>query len=84
MVNMKKLVEATISLIVTDAQIKRLREPNNGELLEDGDEGDVVLHFGNVVKLINGIENVQTLSLTSDTLEVSFCILLTRLVLVKH
>uniref|UniRef100_A0A0D3C188 FBD domain-containing protein n=1 Tax=Brassica oleracea var. oleracea TaxID=109376 RepID=A0A0D3C188_BRAOL len=70
LVNMKKLVEATISLIVTDAQIKRLREPNNGELLEDGDEGDVVLHFGNVVKLINGIENVQTLSLTSDTLEV--------------
>ncbi|KAL0773978.1 hypothetical protein Bca101_039129 [Brassica carinata] len=36
---------------------------------QDGDEGDVVLHFGNVVKLINGIENVQTLSLTSDTLE---------------
>ncbi|KAL0741393.1 hypothetical protein Bca4012_082906 [Brassica carinata] len=67
LVNMKKLVEATISLIVTDAQIKRLREqPNNDELLV----GDVVIHFGNVVKLMNGIQNVQRLSLTSDALEV--------------
>jgi hypothetical protein len=40
-------------------------------LLED-DEGDVVLQFCNVVKLINGIQNIQTLYLTEDTLEVSF------------
>nr|VDD12644.1 unnamed protein product [Brassica oleracea] len=77
-VNMGKLLEAHINLMVTDEQMKRVREPNH-DLLEGDDEGDVVLHFGNVVKLINGIENVQTLSLTSDTLEVSFCILLSRL-----
>ncbi|XP_018440703.1 F-box/LRR-repeat protein At3g58930 [Raphanus sativus] len=71
LVNMKKLIHATINLIVTDKQVKRLREPNN-ELLEDedDDEGNVVVHFGNVVKLMNGIQNVQQLSFTADTLEV--------------
>ncbi|KAL0733832.1 hypothetical protein Bca4012_010042 [Brassica carinata] len=70
-VNLKKLIHATINLIVTDKQVKRLREPNNELLLEDdGDEGNVFVHFGNVVKLMNGIQNVQKLSFTADTLEV--------------
>ncbi|XP_010504857.1 PREDICTED: F-box/LRR-repeat protein At3g58930-like [Camelina sativa] len=68
-VNMKKLSEARINLITKDEdQIKRIREPNN-DLLED-DEGDVVLQFVNVVKLMSGIKNIQKLSLTADTLEV--------------
>ena len=65
LVNMNKLVHAVINLIVTDKQVKRLREPNN-------EDDDVVVHFGNVVKLMNGIQNVQILSFTADTLEVSF------------
>ncbi|KAL0710577.1 hypothetical protein Bca4012_017555 [Brassica carinata] len=72
-VNMNKLFHAVINLIVTDKQVKRLREPNNELLLEeedDDDEGNVFVHFGNVVKLMNGIQNVQILSLTADTLEV--------------
>ncbi|KAG2296715.1 hypothetical protein Bca52824_043384 [Brassica carinata] len=70
-VNMNKLFHAVINLIVTDKQVKRLREPNNELLLEDDDEeGNVFVHFGNVVKLMNGIQNVQKLSLTADTLEV--------------
>ncbi|KAF8082912.1 hypothetical protein N665_0800s0009 [Sinapis alba] len=70
LVNMKKLFHATINLIVTDKQVKRLREPNNELLEEEDDEGNVFLHFGNVVKLMNGIQNVQKLSFTADTLEV--------------
>ncbi|CAN7006662.1 unnamed protein product [Brassica rapa subsp. trilocularis] len=66
LVNMNKLVHAVINLIVTDKQVKRLRELNN----EEDDDDDVVLHFGNVVKLMNGIQNVQILSFTADTLEV--------------
>ncbi|EOA23612.1 hypothetical protein CARUB_v10016812mg [Capsella rubella] len=67
-VNMGKLVEARINLIVkNEDQIKRVREPDY-DLLED-DEGDVVLQFVNVVKLIKGIQNIQELYLTSDTLE---------------
>uniref|UniRef100_A0A1J3FLU4 F-box/LRR-repeat protein n=1 Tax=Noccaea caerulescens TaxID=107243 RepID=A0A1J3FLU4_NOCCA len=70
-VNMKKLVEAVINLTVTDDQVKRLREPNNDLLEEEeDDEDDAVLHFGNVVKLMNGIQNVQRLHLCVDTLEV--------------
>ncbi|KAG7566516.1 FBD domain [Arabidopsis suecica] len=68
-VKMGKLCEARINLIVKDDQIKRVRDPNNDLL-----EGDVVLQFGNVVKLMNGIQNIQTLYLTADTLEVlSLC-----------
>ncbi|ESQ38155.1 hypothetical protein EUTSA_v10028613mg [Eutrema salsugineum] len=72
LVNMKKLVQASLSLIVTDDLIKRVREPNN-DLLE-GEEDNVVFQSGNVVKLMIGIQNVQKLSLNSDTLEVlSLC-----------
>ncbi|CAN6813744.1 unnamed protein product [Brassica oleracea] len=70
LVNMSKLVHAVINLIVTDKQVKRLREANNELLEDDEEEGNVVLHFGNVVKLMNGIQNVQILSFTADTLEV--------------
>lgn len=52
MVHMENLLEARINLIVADAQIKRLRGTHDDDdELEDGDaeEGDVVLHFGNVV-----------------------------------
>ncbi|CAH8330115.1 unnamed protein product [Eruca vesicaria subsp. sativa] len=50
--------------------VKRQREPNNELLEDDDDEGNVVVHFGNVVKLMNGIQNVQILSINADTLEV--------------
>ncbi|CAH2063605.1 unnamed protein product [Thlaspi arvense] len=78
LVNMEKLLEARINLMVDDAQTKRLRPPNNDVLEDDeddeDDDGDVVLKFGNVVKLMNGLQNVQKLSLLSDTLEVlSLC-----------
>ncbi|KFK37745.1 hypothetical protein AALP_AA3G024400 [Arabis alpina] len=66
---MENLFEAQITLLVCDQQIKRVRAPNN-ELLED----DVVRHFGNLVKLINGIKNVTRLRFNADTLEVlSLC-----------
>ncbi|XP_010417389.1 PREDICTED: F-box protein At3g03040-like [Camelina sativa] len=69
LVNMKNLSQARIVLRANDDQIKRLRGPNN-VLLED----DVVHHFGNVVKLMNGIQNVRELHLCPDTLEVlSLC-----------
>ncbi|XP_018440487.1 F-box/LRR-repeat protein At3g58930-like [Raphanus sativus] len=68
-VNMKKLVHATINLIVTDEQVKRLRESDN-DLAEDDDADDVFVDFGNVAKLMNGIQTVQQLSFTADTLEV--------------
>ncbi|XP_010463747.1 PREDICTED: F-box protein At3g03040-like [Camelina sativa] len=69
LVNMKNLVSARIILAVTNEQAKRIRVPND-ELLE----GDVVLKFGNVVKLMNGIQHVQELHLYFDTLEVlSLC-----------
>ncbi|CAH8269105.1 unnamed protein product [Arabidopsis lyrata] len=72
LVNMKALFEARINFIVTENQIKRVRAPND-DSLED-DEGDVILRFGNVVKLMNGIQSVQKLYLTADTLEVlSLC-----------
>lgn len=68
-VNMGKLLEAQINLmVVTDEQMKRVREPND-DLLEGDDE---VLQIGNVGKLMNGIRNIQRLTLSSDTLEVSF------------
>ncbi|CAA7016731.1 unnamed protein product [Microthlaspi erraticum] len=72
-VNMENLLEARINLIVTDGQIKRLRGTlDDDEELKDGEaeEGDVVLHFGNVVKLMYGIRNVRKLCLPADTLEV--------------
>ncbi|EOA30731.1 hypothetical protein CARUB_v10013870mg [Capsella rubella] len=69
LVNMKNLSFARIALRVDDYQIKRVRAQNN-DLLEH----DVVLHFGNVVKLMNGIQNVQELHLCPDILEVlSLC-----------
>lgn len=67
LVNMGKLLEARICLMITDDQVKRVREPNN-DLLEADDE---VLKFGNVVKLFSGIKNVQKLTLPSDSLVVS-------------
>ncbi|KAG2298622.1 hypothetical protein Bca52824_035094 [Brassica carinata] len=64
LLNMENLLEARINFTVTDDQVKRVREPNNDE----------VLKFGNVVKLLNVIQNVQKLSLPSGTLEVlSLC-----------
>ncbi|KAG7575785.1 F-box domain [Arabidopsis thaliana x Arabidopsis arenosa] len=69
LVNMKNLSLARLALIANDDQIKRVRGPNN-DLLEH----DAVRHFGNVVKLMNGIQNVQELHLCPDTLEVlSLC-----------
>ncbi|XP_010512120.1 PREDICTED: F-box/LRR-repeat protein At3g58930-like [Camelina sativa] len=70
LVNMGKLFEARINLMLaTEDQVKRVRAPNHDLL-----EGDIVLKFGNAVKLMNGIKNVQKLSLTADTLEVlSLC-----------
>ncbi|XP_010435739.1 PREDICTED: F-box/LRR-repeat protein At5g38396-like [Camelina sativa] len=71
-VNMENLVEARISLLVTEDQIKRARAPND-YLLDEGDD-NVVLRFENVGKLMNGIRNVQYLDLSAVTLEVlSFC-----------
>ncbi|XP_010450919.1 PREDICTED: F-box/LRR-repeat protein At5g38396-like [Camelina sativa] len=71
-VNMENLVEARISLLVTEDQIKRARAPND-YLLDEGDD-NVVLRFENVGKLLNGIRNVQYLELSAVTLEVlSFC-----------
>ncbi|KAG7629833.1 F-box domain [Arabidopsis suecica] len=64
LVNMKNLSLARLALRANDDQIKRVRGPNNDLL-----EYDVVRHFGNVVKLMNGIQNVQELHLCPDTLE---------------
>ncbi|CAL9224384.1 unnamed protein product, partial [Arabidopsis halleri] len=72
LVKMENILEARISLLVTEDQIERAREPNN-QGVEDG-EDDVVLRFGNVGKLMNGIRNVQYLDLSANTLEVlSLC-----------
>ncbi|XP_020874866.1 F-box/LRR-repeat protein At5g38396-like isoform X2 [Arabidopsis lyrata subsp. lyrata] len=72
LVKMENLLEARISLLVTEDQIERAREPNN-DGVEDG-EDDVVLRFGNVGKLMNGIRNVQYIDLSANTLEVlSLC-----------
>ncbi|KFK37746.1 hypothetical protein AALP_AA3G024600 [Arabis alpina] len=69
LVNMETLFEAIIALVVSPEQIKRVRAPDNDLLGHD-----VVLRFGNVVKLMNGIQNVERLQLHSDTLEVlSLC-----------
>ncbi|EOA30484.1 hypothetical protein CARUB_v10013608mg [Capsella rubella] len=69
LVNMKSLFKARIILAVDEDQIEQIRAPNN--YLSDD---DVVLRFGNVVKLMKGIQNVQQLHLHSDTLEVlSLC-----------
>ncbi|ESQ44188.1 hypothetical protein EUTSA_v10005926mg [Eutrema salsugineum] len=78
LVNMEKLLEARINLMVSDDQIKRVRAPDSDWLEDDEDdedgEGDVVQKFGNVVKLMNGIHHVQRLQLPPDTLEVlSLC-----------
>ncbi|XP_023634418.1 F-box/LRR-repeat protein At5g38396 [Capsella rubella] len=71
-VNMDNLVEARISLLVTEDQIERARTPENYLLDEGGD--NVVLRFENVGKLMNGIRNVQYLELSPLTLEVlSIC-----------
>ncbi|XP_019088775.1 PREDICTED: F-box/LRR-repeat protein At5g38396-like [Camelina sativa] len=69
-VNMENLVEARISLLVTEDQIKRARAPND-YLLDEGDD-NVVLRFENVGKLMNGIRNVQYLELSPVTLEISY------------
>ncbi|CAL9224399.1 unnamed protein product, partial [Arabidopsis halleri] len=58
---MENLFEARISLLVSGEARAR-----NNYLLED----DVVLRFGNVGKLMNGIRNVQYLDLSANTLEV--------------
>ncbi|CAH8259110.1 unnamed protein product [Arabidopsis lyrata] len=69
LVNMKSLFKARIILGVDEDQIARIRAPSN--YLSDD---DVVRRFGNVVKLMKGIQNVQQLHLHSDTLEVlSMC-----------
>ncbi|CAA7016730.1 unnamed protein product [Microthlaspi erraticum] len=60
LVNMKKLLEARVSLVESDA---RFRAQDN-DLLEDDDVAVPV------VKLMNGILNVEKLHLDSDTLEV--------------
>ncbi|CAA7053883.1 unnamed protein product [Microthlaspi erraticum] len=66
LVNMKNLFEARILLLLTEDEVKRIRAAPNDD--------DVVLRFGNVVKLMNGIQSVQVLHLESDTLEVlSLC-----------
>jgi hypothetical protein len=70
LVNMKNLSLARLALRANDDQIKRVRGPSNDLL-----EYDVVRHFGNVVKLMNGIQNVQELHLCPDTLEVRFSVL---------
>ncbi|CAA7024405.1 unnamed protein product [Microthlaspi erraticum] len=62
-------VEASIDLIIKDDHVKRLREPDN-DLLEEDDGHVDVLKFGNAVKLMNGIQNVQKLDLSADTIEV--------------
>ncbi|CAH8277409.1 unnamed protein product [Arabidopsis lyrata] len=72
-VKMENLFEARISLLVTEDQIERARAPNNDWLVDD-DDGNVVLRFANVWKLMNGIRNVQYLDLSANTLEVlSLC-----------
>ncbi|KAG7543772.1 F-box domain [Arabidopsis thaliana x Arabidopsis arenosa] len=72
-VKMENLFEARISLLVTEDQIERARAPNNDWLVDD-DDGNVVLRFANVWKLMNGIQNVQYLDLSANTLEVlSLC-----------
>ncbi|CAA7024345.1 unnamed protein product [Microthlaspi erraticum] len=73
LVNMNKIVEASIDLIIKDDHVKRLREPDN-DLLEEDDAHVDVFKFGNAVKLMNGIQNVQKLDLSADTIEVSFSI----------
>ncbi|KAG7561382.1 F-box domain [Arabidopsis thaliana x Arabidopsis arenosa] len=66
-VNLTNLVEARISLLLTEDQIKRRRAPNNNE-------DDVLLRLRNGWKLMSGIRNVQKLYISLDTLEVlSLC-----------
>ncbi|CAL9224383.1 unnamed protein product [Arabidopsis halleri] len=65
---MGNLFEARISLCVIEEDITRARAPNN-DWLED-DEDNVVLGFGNVGKLMNGIRNIRYLYLSPNTLEV--------------
>ncbi|XP_010463745.1 PREDICTED: F-box protein At3g03040-like [Camelina sativa] len=62
LVNMKNLTFARIALRTNGDQIKQVRLPNNDR------------NFGNVVKLMNGIQNVQELHLCPDTVELlSLC-----------
>ncbi|XP_020874195.1 putative F-box/LRR-repeat protein At4g13960 [Arabidopsis lyrata subsp. lyrata] len=69
---MGNLLEARISLLVTEDQIERARAPND-DWLANG-EDNVVLQFANVGKLMKGIQNVQCLDLSANTLEVlSLC-----------
>jgi hypothetical protein len=71
-VKMENLREARIFLLVTDNEIERVRLPIN-DGLEDAMD-NVVLRFGHVGKLMNGIRNVEYLELSADTLEVlSLC-----------
>ncbi|CAH8269101.1 unnamed protein product [Arabidopsis lyrata] len=64
-VNLTNLVEARISLLLTEDQIKRRRAPNS-------DEDDVLLRLRNGWKLMSGIRNVQKLYISLDTLEVLY------------
>ncbi|KAL1189772.1 F-box/LRR-repeat protein [Cardamine amara subsp. amara] len=72
LVNMKNLVEGRINFMADEDQIEQARAPDNDLLAND--EEAIVLPFDNVMKLMNGIQNVQRLYLASDTLEVlSLC-----------
>ncbi|CAL9224391.1 unnamed protein product, partial [Arabidopsis halleri] len=77
LVKMENLLEARISLLVTEDQIERAREPNN-QGVEDG-EDDVVLRFGNRRSCfetcngkmsICGLSCYQVLSLCCDSMPV--------------
>ncbi|CAA0387330.1 unnamed protein product [Arabidopsis thaliana] len=66
-VNLTSVVEARISLLLDQDQIKRGSAPNN-------DEDDVLLRLRNGWKLMSGIRNVQKLYISLDTLQVlSLC-----------
>ncbi|XP_024012973.1 LOW QUALITY PROTEIN: F-box protein At3g59000 [Eutrema salsugineum] len=69
-VNMKNLFDAQIIFFLTEEQLERAREPDNGDWFDD----DVVLGYSNVWKLFHGIRNVPNLYLSPETLEVlSLC-----------
>ncbi|CAN6922551.1 unnamed protein product [Brassica oleracea] len=65
LVKLNNVAVARIALSLTEDQTRRMRAPR-----KDLSEGDVVLQFGNAVKLMNGLQNVKELHLHPDTLEV--------------
>lgn len=69
-VNLTSLVEARLNLLVKEDQVELIRAaaPN-------GEDDVVIQRFRNVSKLMSGLINVEKLSLSADTLEVScsFC-----------